>query len=264
MNSTVLITGATSGIGKELSYRFAEKKYQLVLIGRNEEKLNHLCKEITLKYSIQPYGICVDLLEKDSCSKIYNKTKELNVNVDILLNVAGLGVYDNFLDRDMKDHQELLEVNIKSLVTLSHLFGQDMKKRNYGYIINFSSISGFFPGPYMSTYYASKAFVLSFSIALAEELKPFNVSVLALCPGVIQTPFYVKAKADIAHSYLLQRMKPNSVCWVSKKIIKMISKKKTGYRVIGLKNKLLIFISRSFPKKLLGKIIVFVQAKKIN
>lgn len=188
---TVLLTGCTSGIGKALCKEFASDNHNLILVARNKDKVLELSKELSKKYSICTYPILCDLREQDAYQQIYRQVEELNLVVDILVNAAGFGIYGEFVDSDPVLQQELLQVNISSLLCLCNLFGLQMKKRGCGYIINFSSISGFFPGTYMSSYYASKAFILSYSISLARELKPFGVKVLALCPGVIDTPFYL-------------------------------------------------------------------------
>ncbi|MDE5565810.1 MAG: SDR family NAD(P)-dependent oxidoreductase, partial [Anaeroplasmataceae bacterium] len=226
----VLITGATGELGSKLCQMFAYDKHYLILVGRNEEKLKKLSKNLKDNFSSPNDIICVDLRNEKSAEKIYLETQKLNVAIDILINAAGFGVYKDFLDREITIHKELIEVNILRLMELCHLFGQEMRNRRTGYIINFSSIAGFLPGPYLSTYYASKAFVLSFTLALSKELKPYNVSALAICPGVIDTPFYRKALADRKHSYLLDRTILSNSFKFAKKAYKIIGKKKRYYK----------------------------------
>lgn len=259
---TVLLTGCTSGIGKALSKEFASDNHNLILVARNKDKVLELSKELSKKYGICTYPILCDLREQDAYQQIYRQVEELNLVVDILVNAAGFGIYGEFVDSDPVLQQELLQVNMSSLLCLCNLFGLQMKKRGRGYIINFSSISGFFPGTYMSSYYASKAFILSYSISLARELKPFGVKVLALCPGVIDTPFYNKAKADKRHSYLLYRMSPISASKFAEKAYKTIKKEKIYYKIIGIKNKILVFLSIFVPKRVLAAILSWIQAKK--
>lgn len=260
----VLITGATGELGSKLCQMFAHDKNHLILVGRNEEKLKKLSKNLKDTFSASNDIICVDLRNEKSAEEIYFQTQKLNVAIDILINAAGFGVYEDFLNREITLHKELIEVNILRLMEICHLFGQEMRNRGTGYIINFSSIAGFLPGPYLSTYYASKAFVLSFTLALAKELKSHNIAVLAICPGVIDTPFYRKALADRKHSYLLDRTILNNSFKFAKKAYKVISKKKTYYKVIGLPNKLLIFFSLLIPKKTLTNFISWIQRKRIN
>ncbi|MDE6407601.1 MAG: SDR family oxidoreductase, partial [Anaeroplasmataceae bacterium] len=239
---TVLITGATGGIGSELCKVFAQKQYNLLLVGRNEAKLASLKDELQSKCARQIDFLLADLSLPDAGKVIYEETIKRNLKVDVLCNVAGLGVYGDFLNRNLIDHKELLAVNLQAVLELCHYFGNDMRKRKSGKIINIASISAFFPGPYMATYYASKAYILSFSVALAKELKPYGVDVSVVCPGVIPTEFYPKASADLKHSYLLKRMPLEN----PKTLAKIIYKKAMKNKLIiknGIINRLLIFLS---------------------
>lgn len=262
MHKMVLITGCTSGIGKELCYSFAKDNYSLVLVARNQIKLFSMTEEFKKNYAIPVFPILCDLREKNAALFIFEQVKKLNLEIDILVNAAGFGLYGETVHTDIFLQQELMQVNITSLVCLCQAFGLIMKERKKGYIINFSSISGFFPGTFMSSYYASKSFVLSFSLALARELKPFGVKVLALCPGVVDTPFYRKAKADKTYSKLLFRMPPLSTQEFVKKAYKIIKKENCFYKIVGLKNKMIIFLSFFIPKRFLTILIGWIQAKR--
>ncbi|MDE6242304.1 MAG: SDR family oxidoreductase [Anaeroplasmataceae bacterium] len=258
---TVLITGATGGIGSELCKVFAHHQYNLILAGRNEVKLLNLKAELQKEYPIQIDFILSDLSLPNASKTIYEQIIEKQLQIDILCNVAGLGVYGDFLDRNLEDHKELLEVNLHAVVELCHYFGNKMKKEGQGRIINIASISAFFPGPYMATYYASKAYILSFSIALAKELKPYNVDVSVVCPGVIPTEFYPKACADLKYSYLLKRMPLAS----PKALAKIIYKKAMHNKLIiknGVINRIYIFLSIFLPLRLKALIVSWVQRKK--
>lgn len=258
----MLITGATGGIGRALSKRFALAGDHLILVGRNEERLQGLMQELNHLSKAQiEYCIC-DFRKESYGRELYEMVKQRNKGIDILVNTAGFGLYNSFLDEKMNLQEELIDVNIVAMLNLCYYFGKDMQKRNTGYIVNFSSISGFFPGPYMATYYASKAFVLSFSLGLYKELKKDHIQVLAICPGVIDTPFYRKANAMKDRSYLLERMPPKSPERFAQKAYRLILKRKEGYKVIGIKNKILIFLSHFVPRKLLSNCIAWVQAKK--
>lgn len=258
---TVLVTGATGGIGSELCKVFAQHQYDLILVGRNEIKLSTLKEELQKLYPIQIDYILADFTLSNVGQAIYEEIIKKNLKVDILCNVAGLGVYGDFLERDLKDHKELLEVNLNAVLDFCHYFGNIMKKEGSGKIINIASISAFFPGPYMATYYASKAYILSFSIALAKELKPYGVGVSVVCPGVIPTEFYPKASADLKHSYLLKRMpleKP-------KALAKTIYKKAMHNKLIiknGIINRIYIFLSSFLPLRIKASIVSWVQRKK--
>ncbi|MDE6661141.1 MAG: SDR family NAD(P)-dependent oxidoreductase, partial [Anaeroplasmataceae bacterium] len=239
---TVLITGATGGIGKELCNVFAQHQYNLILVGRNEEKLSRLKEELQEQNSILVDSILTDLTLSNAGQFIYEQTVKRNLKVDVLCNVAGLGVYGDFLERDLIDHKELLKVNLNTVLELCHFFGNEMKKEGRGRIINIASISAFFPGPFMATYYASKAYILSFSIALAKEVKPYGVGVSVVCPGVIPTRFYPKASADLKHSYLLKRMPLENPKALAKIIYKKVIKNKLIIKN-GIINRIFIFLS---------------------
>ncbi|MDE5715588.1 MAG: SDR family oxidoreductase [Anaeroplasmataceae bacterium] len=263
MKKTVLVTGATGGIGVELCKEFAKDNYDIVIVGRTNDKINYLIR-ILEQYPIQIYILKYDLRQNDVHHDILKEIKELKIQIDILINMAGFGIYDEFLNHNLEDQNNLILVNLNSLMNLCYIIGKEMKERNSGYIINFSSISAFFPGTYMATYYASKAFILSFSLALARELKPYNIAVLGICPGVIQTSFYDTAGADKSHSYLLDRMKPITAQKFAKLAYKQIKKRKCNYCIIGFKNKFLIFLSRFIPIRFLSLIIKIVQKPKLK
>lgn len=258
---TILITGATGGIGSELCKVFAHHQYNLILVGRDEEKISRLKEELQEQYSVVVDSILIDLTLSNAGQFIYEQTLKRNLKVDVLCNVAGLGVFGDFLDRGLEDHKELLKVNLYAVLDLCHYFGNMMKKERRGRIINIASISAFFPGPYMATYYASKAYILSFSIALAKELKPYGVGVSVVCPGVIPTEFYPKASADLMHSYLLKRMPLEN----PKALAKIIYKKGMKNKLLiknGIINRIYIFLSLFLPLQLKAAIVSWVQRKK--
>ncbi len=260
---SVLITGATSGIGKELAKEFAKHKFDLVLTGRNKEKLEYVSEELVKEYSIKCFTIVSDLRNENSSKYIYQKVKENNISIDILINNAGFGIYGDFLLEDLHKQNELIDVNIKAVMNLCYWFGKDMKDRKKGKIINLSSISGYLPGPYMASYYASKAFILSFSLALEKELKPYHVEVYTLCPEVINTPFYDKANANLKYSLLLKNMPPKSPQKLVKYVFKKIKKKKYLLHP-GLKNKCIIFLQRFLSKKITLFFVSKIQKKQKN
>ena len=189
MKKTALITGASSGIGKELARIHASKNGDLILIARRTEELELLKKELEEKHAIKVWIFVKDLTSKNAAKEVYEFTKSNQLDVDYLFNNAGFGGHGFFVDRPIAKDLEMIELNISALVELSHLFLQDMKKRKAGKILNTASTAGFLPGPLQATYFATKAFVVSFSEALAHELKPHNISVTALCPGPVKTEF---------------------------------------------------------------------------
>lgn len=262
MRKNVLITGATGGIGKDLCRQFAGHGYDVVLTGRSELRLSELSKELQEEYAVNAFYFACDFLNPSSCEGLYQELKRQNIEIDILCNNAGFGIYGDFLDNELPAQQEMLEVNIRALTELCYFFGGDMRKRRSGKIINVSSIAGFMPGPYMALYYASKAFILSFTAALAKELQPYHVSVCVLCPGIIRTPFYAKARADLRFSYLLRNMPPEPANQFAEKAYRRLMNRHKTVVVIGLKNKILILLSRLCCIRMTSGIVAWIQRKK--
>jgi len=191
---TTLITGASSGIGLEFARIFAGQNYNLVLVARSKEKLQELKKELE-KLKIQVTVIVADLSKKETPQKIKDALKKEKIKIDILVNNAGFGDLKEFKDSDLKKMEDMIQVNITSLTTLTHLFMQDIIS-NKGGILNVGSVAGFIPGPKMAVYYATKAYVISFSEAIAKELEKDEVTVSVLCPGPVKTGFAKAADID--------------------------------------------------------------------
>jgi uncharacterized protein len=189
-----LITGASTGIGYELSQLFAKDGYHLILVARNISKLNEVEKELEIKYSIAVETFQMDLSKEDTPELLYSEIKKNNWTIDVLVNNAGIGVNGCFHESPLKDQMEMIDLNVNSLVKLTSLFLKDMIQNNSGKILMIGSTAGFQPGPYMAGYYASKAFVLHFSEALSVELEKTNVSISILCPGPTLTEFHKRAK----------------------------------------------------------------------
>jgi len=189
MNKIALITGASSGIGKELARIHASKKGDLILVARRIEELNALKNELEKQFSVKVWVFQQDLTQIGAAKNVYEFTKNENLVVEYLFNNAGFGGHGFFVDRPIEKDLEMIDLNVSSLVELTHLFLQDMKKRKSGKILNTASTAGFFPGPLQATYFATKAFVVSFTRAIAHEIKPFNITVTALCPGPVKTEF---------------------------------------------------------------------------
>jgi uncharacterized protein len=188
----VLITGGSSGIGFELSKIFGREGFSLVLVARHEERLQEIAKEF-LATGTETKIIAADLLDKNSPEEIFNQLQRENIFISVLVNNAGFGRQKSFAKALLPEQLEMIEVNVSSLVHLTHLFVQPMLARREGKILNVASTASFQPGPFMSIYYASKAFVFSFSYALADELEGTGVIVTALCPGPTDTSFQKRA-----------------------------------------------------------------------
>lgn len=197
-----LITGASSGIGYELAKLFAKENYNLVLVGRNEDTLNQTAREISqFSGSVHTHIIVADLFEPESAQKIYDRTQELGITVNVLVNDAGQGEWGRFAKTDLEREISLVQLNIVSLMSLTKFYLKDMLERREGKILQLASSVSKAPSPYLAVYAATKAFVLSFTEALAEELKETGVSITALQPDATDTDFFHKAKAENTVTY---------------------------------------------------------------
>jgi uncharacterized protein len=187
-----LITGASAGIGMELARIFAAKGHRVALTARRVDRLNQLAGEIIAAGGAQPIIISCDLEQADACDTIEGALAAAGVEVEYLINNAGFGVFGRAIKRDRNDQLGMIVVNIRALTDLTLRFA-DQLIRNRGGILNLGSIAGFLPGPGMAVYYASKAYVLSFSEAMRRELAPQGVRVTVVCPGPVLTEFQVRA-----------------------------------------------------------------------
>jgi len=191
-----LITGASSGIGEEFARRLAAEKHDLVLVARNERKLHELCDELMLEHKIMAHYVALDLTDADADARLFEETERHGFRVDWLINNAGFGSYGDFSRLDPNRELGMIDLNIRSLVALTHRYLQGMRERRRGQIVNVSSAAGFQPIPFMTTYAATKAFVNSFSEALSAEVQPYGIKVLALCPGSTKTNFQAAANME--------------------------------------------------------------------
>ena len=187
-DKTILITGASSGIGEEFAKRLDQLGANLVLTARSEDKLLKLAATMN-----NAHVIAGDLSKKEFPEELYSKIKNKGIDIDILINNAGFGYSGKFLDTSMQNYEEMINLNICSLTHLTHLFLKDMVLNNKGGIINISSLASFQPIPYFSIYAATKAFVTSFTLSLYEEYREKNVRILGVCPGYTKTNFNKRA-----------------------------------------------------------------------
>ncbi len=248
---TVLITGATSGIGLEFAKLFASRNYDLVLVARTKEKLDNISKELSEKNQVKIYTIQADLVNTDSPQKIYNELKEKGIEVDILINNAGIGAYGFFHELNLDQQTKMINLNISALTSLTHLFVKDMIERKSGSILNIASTAAFQPGPIMAVYFATKAYVLSFSEALANELNGTGVYIGTLAPGATRTEFEKTANIKGARFFEGKIMTPEKVALAG---YRQIINKKTIF-IPGLKNKVLIFLNRFVSRRISAKIV---------
>lgn len=192
-----LITGASSGIGEAFAKRLAAEKHDLVLVARSEKALHELCDELMLVHKITAHYVVLDLTEPNADQRLFEETERHGFEIDWLINNAGFGSYGDFSSLDHDKELKMIDLNIRSLVAITHRYLPAMRKRKRGTVINVSSAAGFQPIPFMATYAATKAFVTSFSEAIAAENRPFGIQVMALCPGPTSTNFQAVARLDL-------------------------------------------------------------------
>jgi len=192
--NTTLITGASSGIGEVFARKLAARGRNVLLVARSEEKLITLCNELGRSNSIRAQYVALDLSKPESAAQLFAEATKRGLTVDMLINNAGFGSMGEYSKLDLARELNMIDLNIKSLVELTHRFLQPMIARKQGAIINVASTAAFQPVPFMATYAATKAFVLSFSEALWEENREYGISVIALCPGVTDTNFFEAAR----------------------------------------------------------------------
>ncbi len=260
IQNTALITGASSGIGYELALLMAEQNFNLVLVARSKAKLSDLKIKIEAKYSVKVTILNLDLSEENSPGILFAKLQDMGIVITHLINNAGVGELSPFMNSDWDKLSQMINLNMKSLTHLCHLFIPELKKAKSSYILNVSSIAAFMPGPNMAVYYATKAYVQSFSEALAEELNATSVKVIALCPGPTISGFQDAASIS-TESPLFQGV-PSSLD-VAQYAMKLL---KCGQRVgvHGLKNKLLVFSVRFLPRIILTKAVIKLQSARLS
>lgn len=195
---SALITGATSGIGYELAQLFAKDGYNLVIVARDEQELADTADTLSRAYQIKVDTIAKDLFERQAPFEVYEAVQQKNITIDVLVNDAGQGLYGEFVDTDINRELDIIQLNIGAYVVLTKCFLREMVARNEGKILNVASIAGKMPGPLQAVYHATKAFVLSFSAAVREEIKETNVTITDLLPGATDTDFFHKADMEDA------------------------------------------------------------------
>ncbi|WP_064092898.1 SDR family NAD(P)-dependent oxidoreductase [Rossellomorea aquimaris] len=258
MNKTVLITGASSGIGLHFSHKFAESGHDVILVARSEEKLRSLAGELESQYGVKAIVVLSDLSKPEASKRLYDEVTTQGLQVDLLINNAGFGLFGEFEQTDVSKELDMIQVNITALTELSKYFGKDMVRRKQGKILNVASTAAFQPGPLMAVYYATKAYVLSFSEALANEWEPHGVKVMALCPGATQTGFSNVAELESSKLFQSGVMSVEEV--VEAGYSDMMTKNKTVI-IPGFKNRVLTKTIRFIPRKMVTNIVRKVQER---
>lgn len=255
--ATALITGASTGIGLEFAKRFAKDGYHLVLVARNRERLEEVAASITSQQPISVHVIGMDLSEVDAPQRLYDLVLGMDVHLDVLVNNAGFGMFGEFAQTDRVTELKMIDLNVRALTDLTKLFLPSMIEKGSGSILNIASTAAFQPGPLMAVYYATKAYVLSFSEALANELKGTGITISAFCPGPTATEFQERANMNASRLQLLQMDVTMAV--------------NIGYRgfkqrrtiiIPGFRNRLLVMLVRFLPRKVVTAIVRAVSGSR--
>ena len=247
-----LITGASSGIGKEIAYYLASLGIDLIVVARNKEMLEKIKKDVNVNVKI----LTMDLIKRENVFKLYDMVK--SDNIDILVNNAGFGLFGTFDETNLNRELEMIDLNVTTYHILTKLFLKDFLKKNKGYILNVCSSAGFMAGPRLSTYYATKNYITKLTLAINEELrqKKSNVSISALCPGPVNTNFNKVAHGEFA----INEISPKYVAKLG--IDKMFKKKMLI--VPTFKMKLTLFLTRFAPLRLQLIIAYHIQGRKLG
>ena len=256
---TALITGGSGGIGLELARQFAAHGHDVVLVARNRDALEAVAGKLEGKYAIRATAIPADLADPDAPSRIFDMVRAEGIQIEFLVNNAGFGLGGEFAETDINTELDMIQVNVSAVVHLTKLFMQPMILRRSGRIMNVASTAAFQPGPLMSIYYATKAFVLSFSEAIDEELRNTGVTVTCLCPGATATGFH--ETAGVTNSRLLTKFGVQKAEDIGRAGYESMMR---GERVavVGLRNKIMIQAERLGPRKLITRISRLAQENR--
>jgi len=257
MSKTALITGASGGIGYELALLFARDRFDCILVARSRDKLDELAARLESEFRVKTLVVARDLSKPTAVDEIYEEVSAASMSIDVLVNNAGFPVYGRFVDTDWQTELDMLQVNVVALTALTKLFVRGMVERRNGRILNLASTAAFVPGPLMAVYYASKAYVLSFSQALANELQGTGVTVTALAPGPTRTGFQKRGVMEDSRLVRGQIADAKSVATA-------------GYRgmmrgktivIPGFSNKLIPWVARVSPRGAVTRVVRRMQER---
>lgn len=246
--NTTLITGSSSGIGAAFARKLAMRGRNVLLVARSEDKLITLCNELGRLSGVRAQYFAIDLTQPDSTLTLFEETKRRGLEIDMLVNNAGFGSMGDFARLDLSNELKMIDLNVSALVKLTHRFLTPMRERKQGTIINVASTAGFQSVPYMATYAATKAFVLSFSEALWEENRRHGVHVMALCPGVTETNFFEASKMERPPMRTIQTAEE-----VVDVALRGLARKKSSV-VSGWTNFLMVETERLVPRSMVIKL----------
>lgn len=250
-----LITGASGGIGEAIAREFARNDHSLILTARSEDKLQALAEELRAKHKIDVQVIACDLGAPEGVSQLLAECHRRALKPDILVNNAGFANFGSFHEIPIEQHLALIQLNIRALTELTYRLLPMMLARGSGKIVNIASTAAFVPGPLMAVYYASKAYVLSFSDAIAEEVTTSGVTVTCVCPGPTTSGF--QKRADMGKSRLMQGKMMTSEEVARATLIGTLDADRLV--IPGWQNKVTVFMSRFAPRALLAKVVLGAQ-----
>lgn len=245
---TSLITGASSGLGEEFARQLAARGSDLLLVARRRDRLNAICSELRGQYGIRAEPFPMDLRKEDAAERLFRDCTQRGLRIHMLINNAGIGGNAPFTELPMERQTDIVRLNVLALLKLTHVFLPSMIQHQDGGVINVASTAGFQPVPYMATYAATKAFVISFTQAIAREVKQYNVRVMALCPGQTETEFHDVNKVR-KHAIAM------SASTVVRQALRAFDREAT-LCVPGFRNKLMVFSERLSPRSL---VVEFAQ-----
>ena len=257
---TALITGASLGIGLEFARLAADDGYNLVLVARDEKKLMDVAQELATRYGVNVRIFARDLSDVAGCDEIVAELEKTGISISLLINNAGYGLYGAFSDASLNDTLSMMRLNMLSLTSLTRLLLPSMLSRGDGKILNIASVAAFMPGPNMAVYYASKAYVLSFSEALSSEVRGTGVTVTALCPGPTQTGFEKRAGLGGSRLFKGSLATAHDVAVLGYKGVM------TGKRLViaGTQNRLFTTLVRILPRALVLFLVARMQASSVS
>ncbi len=253
---TAFITGASSGIGEAIAYELAQHGANLILTARSTAKLQAIAVAIRQQHGVVVHVFPGDLARKETAQTLYEQVKRAGLTVDVLVNNAGFGKWTHFLDQSSETYEQMVELNVNSVLKLTHLFLPDLLRRGEGGILNVASTGSFQPCPYITTYCATKAFVLSFSEGLHGEYAQRGVTVTALCPGNTDTGFQATAAADT------KGMRSDTSARVAREGIQALLRGKS-FHVVGADNYLQSLLPRWLPRKTVINLVGSMMSKKL-
>jgi short-subunit dehydrogenase len=255
---TALVTGASSGIGLDLAKRFAAEGYDVALVARSEGKLKEVAAAIEAEHKVRAHVVTADLAKAGAAEELMAAVAARGITVDVLVNNAGYASYGAFAETDLADELAMIQVNVVALTHLTKLAVRQMVARKSGRVLNVASTAAFQPGPLMAVYYATKAYVLSFSEALANELRGTGVTVTALCPGPTATGF--QARAQMEESKLVRGKAIMTSETVAKAGYAGLMKGKTVV-IPGMSNKMMAQAVRFLPRNTVANLVRSAQER---